>query len=184
MIRARQTGTIVVVDECFLDFTRGVSAKRFLAEMPELCILKAFTKTYAMAGVRLGYMLASDKALLNKANAAAQCWSVSGPAQVAGLAALSCEGWIDKTLLLIEQQREFLSAALRGLGITVFPSDANYLLIHTEHPLYELLLQKGILIRSCANFKGLDRGYYRIGIKTQRDNNSLIQAIKELELKG
>jgi len=178
MARARQTHTIVVVDECFLDFTKGESAKCFLADMPELCILKAFTKIYAMAGLRLGYLLASDKTLIEKAAGAAQCWSVSVPAQIAGVTALSCEGWQDKTLELIEEERSFLTKNLEMAGITVFPGDSNFLLLRTEYPLYEMLLEKGIMIRRCENFKGLDSSYYRISIKTRRENLCLTEAIK------
>jgi threonine-phosphate decarboxylase len=180
MIRAWQTETIVVVDECFLDFTDGPSAKRFLPEMQRLCILKAFTKIYAMAGLRLGYMITSDTSLLQMVNTAAQCWSVSVPAQIAGTAALTCETWAEKTRRLIKEERKFLSANLENLGIKVFKTDANYLLFRSEHPLYEMLLQKGIMIRSCENFRELDSSYYRIGIKKRRENALLIQTIKEL----
>ena len=69
---------------------------------------------------------------------------------------------------------------LKALGITVFPSDANFLLLRSERPLYEPLLQKGILIRKCGNFKGLDGTYYRIGVKTREDNKRLIQAAAEV----
>jgi len=180
MVCAQQTNTIIVVDECFLDFTNGSSAKRFLPEVPGLCILKAFTKMYAMAGLRLGHMIASNTMLIQKINAAAQCWSVSVPAQIAGIAALNCEDWIDKTIRLISEERHFLSSQLEKLGIKVFCSDANYLLVHSKHPLYEMLLHKGIMIRSCENFRGLDSSYYRIGIKKRQENDFLIQTIKEL----
>ena len=184
MVRARQTNTIIVVDECFLEFTTGSSTKRFLPEIPGLCILKAFTKIYAMAGLRLGYMISSDTTLLQKINAAAQCWSVSVPAQIAGVAALTCEDWVENTLHLIETERQFFSSSLESLGIKVFNSDANYLLLRSELPLYELLLQKGIMIRTCENFRGLDSSYYRIGIKKHSENAYLIQTIKELVQTG
>jgi threonine-phosphate decarboxylase len=180
MCRARQTGTIVLVDECFLGFTTGKSAKQLLADTPELCVLKAFTKIYAMAGLRLGYILCSDKALLQKINAAAQCWSVSVPAQIAGIAALNCENWQKRTLDLIEEERHFLSDSMEKMGIKVFQSDANYLLLRSEYPLHKMLLDKGILIRSCVNFKGLDESFYRIGIKTRHENSCLIHALEDL----
>ena len=177
--KAQMNRTMVVVDECFLDFTDGVSAKRYLEEMPGLVILKAFTKIYAMAGLRLGYLLNADAGLLNRINAATQCWSVSVPAQIAGVAALSCDGWAEKTRRLVTDERRCLSENLSDLGIIVFPSDANFLLLRSERSLYMPLLQKGILIRSCENFKGLDRSYYRIGMKTRDKDNLLIQAIGE-----
>ncbi len=180
LYRARETATRVIVDECFLEFTDGVSFKKYLSAMPTLVVLKAFTKIYAMAGLRLGYLLTADEELLNKANAAAQCWSVSVPAQVAGVAALTCQGWQDKTRCLVVEERSFLSENLEKLGITVFPSDTNYLLLRSERPLYVPLLQEGILIRSCENFKGLNASYYRIGIKTRSQNECLIQALKEI----
>ena len=178
--RARQTRTVVVADECFLDFTDGVSVKQYLEEMPGLVILKAFTKIYAMAGLRLGYLMTSDEVLLRKISDAAQCWSVSVPAQIAGVAALTCEGWPNKTRRLVVEERRFLSENFTQLGVSVFPSDANYLLLRSQRPLYRPLLQEGILIRACENFKGLDSSYCRISVKTRRENNCLIQAVKEL----
>ena len=177
MIRANQTGTIVVVDECFLDFTNGASTKRFLSKMHGLCVLNAFTKIYAIAGLRLGYMLSSDTALLCKINSAAQCWSVSVPAQIAGTAALSCEGWVEKTLSLVTEERRYLTKHLKNSGIKVYSGDANYLLIRSQHSLYEMLLEKGILIRRCGNFKGLDDTYFRLGVKTRNENDVLIKTL-------
>ncbi len=177
---ALETGATVVVDECFLDFTDGESVKKHLNATPRLVVLKAFTKIYAMAGLRLGYALCADAALLEKINAASQCWSVSSPAQVAGVAALGCNGWIEKTRQLVKKERRFMTESLSELGLMVLPSDANFLLFICEKPLYEPLLKKGILIRSCASFRGLDGAYCRIGLKTRAENTRLIEAIKEV----
>ena len=177
---ARRNRTIVVVDECFLNFAEGVSCKKFLEEMPELVVLKAFTKIYAMAGLRLGYLLTANRALREKSDVAAQCWSVSVPAQVAGIAALTCGDWEEKTRRLIGEERRFLCERFAELGIDVFPSDANFLLFQCGRPLREPLLKKGILIRSCENFNGLDRSYNRVSVKTRSENNRLIEAVKEV----
>lgn len=175
----KKNGCIVIVDECFLDFTDGVSVKGYLKDMPGLVILKAFTKMYAMAGLRLGYLLAADKTLLEKVRCGAQCWSVSMPAQIAGITALSLTGWQEKTRKMVVKERQYLSEALQKLGITVFPSSANFILFCWEGALYEPLLQKGILIRSCKNYIGLGEAYYRIGVKTRAENSLLIESIKE-----
>jgi len=180
LTRAKKNHTTVVVDECFLDFTAGESAKSYLEEAPGLIVLKAFTKIYAMAGLRLGYIIASDTELLDKTNAAAQCWSVSTPAQIAGLAALNCTGWIDKTRRLVVEEREFLRDSIGRMGITVYRSEANYLLLQSERPLYKPLLEKGILIRACENFAGLDASFYRIGIKKREENKRFLQALREV----
>ena len=177
--KARQNHMIVVVDECFLDFSDGESSKRYADQMLGLIVLKAFTKIYTMAGLRLGYLLTSDKSLVDKVSAAAQCWSVSVPAQIAGVAALKCTDWLEKTRCLVAGERRFLSGGLYELEVKVFPSDANFLLLRCEQPLHEALLQKGILIRSCENFRELDATYYRVAVKTRSDNLCLIQAVKE-----
>jgi len=148
--------------------------------MPGLVVLKAFTKIYAMAGLRLGYLLTAGKALRDRVNAAAQCWSVSVPAQIAGVAALACADWPGKTRRLVAEERRFLSEKLARLGITVFPSDANYLLLRCGRPLYEPLLRRGLLIRSCENFAQLDASYYRVGVKTRAENACLAQAAEEI----
>lgn len=205
--RARRNGTVVLADECFIDFTEGASFKQYLKDMPGLVIIKAFTKIYAMAGLRLGYLLTANKGLMDKARGAGQCWSVSVPAQIAGMAALSCTDWIEKTRRFIEAERVFLCrrlseagaaagqaaaqtagqvigrselspCAVGGLGLEVFPSEANFLLFRSVYPLYEPLLKRGILIRSCANFKGLDENFYRVGLKTRAENELLVQAVK------
>ena len=177
LTKARKTRTVVVVDECFLDFTDGISTKRYLEQMPELIVLKAFTKIYAMAGLRLGYLLSSDAALLDRISAAAQCWSVSVPAQIAGVTALSSAGWIEETRHLVVEERRFLIGGLSEFGITIFPGDANFLFLRSERQLYAPLLRKGILIRSCDNFRGLSGSYYRIAVKTREENNCLIEAV-------
>jgi threonine-phosphate decarboxylase len=177
---AGKNRAVTVVDECFLDFTNGDSAKSYLENSPGLVILKAFTKFYSMAGLRLGYLMTRDKALLNGVRDAGQCWSVSVPAQIAGVAALSGQDWAEKTRRLVREERRFLSEGLRDLGLTVFPSDANFLLFRSEKPLYTSLLRKGILIRSCENFKGLDLSYFRVGVKTRAENIALTEAVKEI----
>jgi threonine-phosphate decarboxylase len=177
--RASELRSTVVVDECFLDFTNAASIKNRLAAAPGLVVLKAFTKTHAMAGLRLGYLLTSDRTLIGKAQACAQSWSVSVPAQIAGIAALACEGWLERTRLLVAKERTYMTENLTAAGITVFPSEANYLLLRCERPLAEPLLRRGILVRSCANFHGLDATYIRIGLKTGEKNKILLEAIIE-----
>ena len=88
--KCRECHATPVIDECFLDFLpehESRTAKRFLAQFPELVILKAFTKLYAMAGVRLGYVLSGDEKLLENMREAGQPWAVSSLAQAAGVAA-------------------------------------------------------------------------------------------------
>jgi threonine-phosphate decarboxylase len=167
-------GAALVVDECFLPFTSAESLK----SLPHVLVLKAFTKIFSMAGLRLGYMLNGDSAIISSVRDYAQAWSVSSLAQIAGVAALEdCPGWMKRTIETVKTEREYLTMRLRGLELKVYDSDANFILIHSEKPLYEPLLKQGILVRNCANFKGLGENYIRIAVKLRDENDELIEKI-------
>ena len=89
--RCRETETFLVLDECFEDFLeepQKYSMKRYLKEYPQMFLLKAFTKKYAMAGIRLGYGFCGNPQILEKMKEVMQPWNVSVVAQEAGMAAL------------------------------------------------------------------------------------------------
>ena len=86
---------------------------------------------------------------------------------------------MEKTVHYIESERNYMEEKLCELGLTVFHGEANFLLVYSEKPLYELLLSQGILIRDCSNFKGLLKGYYRIAVKQREENERLWKAIGE-----
>lgn len=169
------------VDECFLDLSdSGESLKAFLAEHPNLFILKAFTKSYGMAGIRLGYCLCSDYALLERMSKAVQPWNVSSLAQAAGIAALQEQEFLRKTNELVAVERQWLKKQLESLGFWVCPSSANYLLFKGSSDLHAKLKEKKIAIRNCNNYYGLGQGWYRIAVRLHEENERLIQAMKEV----
>ena len=173
-------GARLFLDECFLDLTEdGVSAKSLLAAHPELLILKAFTKSYGMAGIRLGYCLCADNALLRRMAAASPPWNVSSLAQSAGVAALAERDFLQRTLSLVRTERRWLTDNLTALGFWVCPSHANYLLFRGPLGLREGLLQQGIAIRGCGNYNGLGDGWYRIAVRPHGENEALITAIRQ-----
>lgn len=183
--KCRKTKTLVVIDECFMDFVPKPgdhSAQEYLDTFTNLIILKAFTKIYAMPGIRLGYVLASDAVLLDKLRFSGQDWSVSTFAQAAGLSALRQKGYVEQTRALIEREREFLIEEIRKIGMQVFGSKANYIFFNGNGigDLQEKLLTQGILIRSCSNYVNLDKGYYRVAVKKRNENLRLIRSIKEV----
>lgn len=175
--RCKQTGTVLVMDECFLDFTEGASVLPLLSDHPNLVLLGAFTKLYAMAGVRLGYLITENRALLERTRDAAQAWSVSAVAETAGLAALGVPGWKEQTRALVKAERAYLASAFSARGMTVFPGDANFLLFESPAPLRMPLLERGFLIRACGNYRGLTDAFYRVGVKTRPDNDRLLSAL-------
>ncbi|NLV87294.1 MAG: aminotransferase class I/II-fold pyridoxal phosphate-dependent enzyme, partial [Clostridiales bacterium] len=113
--RCRETNTVLVMDECFTDFLDEPS--RFslsdkLSEYENLFILKAFTKFYAMAGLRLGYGLCANENLLKKVRSAGQPWAVSSLAQAGGIAALKEKEYEIRLKELLKKEKAYLSKGL------------------------------------------------------------------------
>ncbi len=182
----RKREITVAVDECFIEFTGQDSAVKWLGEFPNLVVIRAFTKTYALAGIRLGYLLAQEN-ICRKAARQLPEWNVSVSAQAAGLAVYSGQWekdeYIRQTIRFVRKEKAYLEMELKKLmgdKIAIFPSDANFLLLKTEIPLYVLLLEQGILVRDCENYRGLGRGFYRIAVKGHGENRILADEINRL----
>ena len=187
--KAKALEICVCIDECFLDFVREKEAYTLtgmLADYPGLLILKSFTKLYAMPGLRLGYLLSKNQELLERIRQAGQPWSVSEPAQQAGIAALGERDFRQRTLAFVEKERERLQTALIKLGCTVWPGRANYLCFRVpgEPERYEKLLEMGILIRRCQNYHGLTKEDYRAAVRTPEENSRFLQAVDEILTAG
>lgn len=181
--RCTECGAVLVVDECFLDFLPdrdALTAKQYLHDAPNLIILKAFTKLYAMAGVRLGYALCGDAQLLDKMRASGQPWAVSSLAQAAGLAALDETAYADRVRQVIADERPKLAAGLRALGLYVVEGRANYLLFRASADFGGELRRHGAVVRSCANYPGLDGTWYRTAVRTAKENEQLLKIMREV----
>lgn len=193
----REKGIFCVVDECFNEFLDDPEAYSVLDVISSggydrVFILKAFTKIYAMAGLRLGYGISSGKETIESMNRIRQPWSVSSLAQAAGEAALGETEYVKETRRLITGEREYLKENLSDLGFLVFDSMANYLFFKDirkkaqdeEKLLYKELLDRQVLIRSCSNYRGLNDTYYRICIKRRRENDAFLAVLKSILTKG
>ena len=181
--KCRENQIRMAVDECFYEFldTRQEDTLiRQVKEYPMLFILRAFTKMHAMAGLRLGYGISGDSALLERMEAMRQPWSVSLVAQEAGIAAALDTEWPAKTRAFLRIEREWLLARLTETGIRCYPPAANYIFFESKYDLYELLIEQQILIRDCSNYDGLTKGYYRIAVRTREENQKLVTALKKL----
>lgn len=181
--RCRCCGALLMLDECFADFMQEPeqhTMKSALAQFPNLVILKAFTKLYAMAGVRLGYSLCADGEMMEKMRNAGQPWAVSSLAQAAGEAALDETAYVEEVRRMVHRERPWMICQLTELGFRVVPGEANYLLFHCPAPLIQPLRQRGILLRSCSNYRGLDKHWYRTAVRTHEENIRLLQALSEV----
>lgn len=175
----------LVMDECFLDFVEGgkeYSLKRYVKDKDSLFILKAFTKIYAMAGLRLGYGICSNTQLLIRMQNMGPSWNVSIPAQIAGVEALKQQEYIHETEVLIKRERSYLYNNLLELGLKVYQPSANYIFFKSIGELYDVMLTKGILIRQCDNYNQLSQEYYRIAVRNHEDNIELINQLRNENL--
>lgn len=182
--RCKEKKIRLVIDECFMEFTEQ-GDERSLLEMtrndPSVCILRAFTKFYGMAGLRLGWCASSDPELIDAMKKAGPPWSVSTPAQAAGIAVLSQEEYAPALRRLISEERMRLMARLRELGLTVIFGKANYLLFYTEEMnLQRCLMSRGIAIRDCSNYRGLGAGWFRVAVRLAEENELLVEALREI----
>ena len=178
-------GIFMVVDECFLDFVKDSekhTLKGKLEKYPGLFILKAFTKRYAIPGVRLGYGFCSDGEVLDRMEAVTQPWNVSTMAQQAGMAALKESEYVEAGRQIIFRESAWMKERMRQVGLTVYPSEANYIFFYGPEDLFERCVAKGILIRDCSNYPGLKKGYYRVAVKLHEQNEKLIEVLEEVLL--
>ncbi len=185
LARARQERAFVVVDESFMDFvtpSRQWRAFDYLAEYDRLFVLYSLTKFFGIPGLRLGCGIGSS-GLVKQLAAHKDPWNVNSLALAAGAAALREPEYEDRSRLLVEQERNFLSYELSRLpGLHPFPAAANFLLVHNRglirgRDLVQGLGSKGILIRDCGNFPGLGEEYFRVAVKDRESNSQLLEAL-------
>ena len=177
----RRNHTLLISDECFLRFTDQPELYSLRSYWNENCIiLNAFTKLFAMPGLRLGYVLCGAESLAEKLRCTGQYWSVSVPAQAAGIAALRETAWIPKTVSYLAAERLFLEDLLCACGLTVYPGTANFLLLKAKPDFGTEMLKRGILVRSCGDFHGLSSEYFRVAVRTHDENRRLIAAVREV----
>lgn len=184
---AERHGVYVLLDEAFLDFLpdeRERSLIPLVMKKQRLIVLRSLTKFYALPGLRIGYVCASP-ALSQQIRQRQAPWSVNSLAQSAALTALQDETFRRQTLQWLENERSFLQQALREKGYRVYPGEANFLLVY--HPLFQIerewvrLAEQGIFIRDCRSFALLDGHFFRIAVRTRRENERLLAALPQME---
>lgn len=172
-----------MVDECFLDFVQGgKTLAPYLDAFPSLVLLRAYTKMYAVPGVRFGWCMTADAALIEGLYRAGQPWNVSVIAQACAVACAQEHGFAQESTVRIAGERAYLTEQLAVRGLRVCPGEANFLLFRAQDAdLQEKLARRGILIRDCANYRGLTRGYYRTAVKTRKESDALLAALDEIQ---
>ena len=179
--RCAVTGTLLIMDECFIGFMDDadqLTLVPLLAENPQLVVLKAFTKIYGIPGMRLGYALCSDAVLIERLRQAGQPWAVSTLAQAAGRAALTCDDYVDAVRTTVSAERTFLRTAFATRGIDVTGS-VNFLFFHLDNSesFIAAMRAQGVLVRDCSNYRNLTLGWYRVAVRTHEENLRFLAAL-------
>lgn len=185
-LAARHPETFFIIDESFADFVAEEESLIVSRREENIIIIKSLTKIYAMPGLRLGAAVAMP-GLIERLRAGMSPWSVNTLAQAAGAAALRDETYIEESRRFAKEQREKLRGAMERMpGLKVYPGEANFLLIRSDLPAFDApeiarrLLADGIAIRLCDNFAGLDRRFFRIAVRTPRENERLLAALENV----
>ncbi len=183
----------VVLDESFLDFRadyEDFSAQYLLGTYDNFCIVHSMTKFFALPGLRLGFVVGTQK-LVQKLSYFQQPWNVSTLAQLAGIAALGDIEYGEETRSYVHTERVYLQQELAKFSSWhVYEPTVNFLLLElrvesglTAFSIQENLLKRGILIRNCDNYRGLDSRYFRLAVRRREENRILVQTLRNLKLK-
>jgi threonine-phosphate decarboxylase len=186
LVAARQSGTICIIDEAFIDFVdEQASMESLVEEFENLVILRSLTKIFSLAGLRCGYLLASSM-LVERLRYHQEPWNVNSLAIAAAQEALGDQFFQEETRRFIARERDFLLQGLSCIpALHIFPSRANYLLIkldrqHSSRKLSDFLRREyRILIRLCTDFTGLDESFIRIAVKNRENNLKLVAAMED-----
>ena len=186
--------TKLFIDEAFIEFLADGMKESIInteENKKNLFVTRAFTKFFAIPGLRLGYGMYFDKELEQKISEKKEPWSVNNIAEMAGLTVLDDTEYIEKTLKWITKEKIYMYEKLNEIsGIKVYETEVNFITGKIDEKLFseglnvkvlrEKMLEQGILIRDASNFNFLDERFFRLAIKDRASNERVIEAMKEI----
>ena len=185
ILSAKRKSCLVFVDECFIELVpqSNQSILNLVKRYDNLFVLRSLTKSFALAGIRIGYA-GSSKEIISILHKIKIPWSVNALAQEAGITAIKNKTHLTNSKSIIKIESDFLKNKISDLpGFECFDSSTNFILIKTKKESTEIqkkLLKHKVLIRDCKNFRGLNNHYIRIAVKSHQDNLKLIQALEAI----
>ena len=184
--------TKLFIDEAFIEFLADGMKESIInteENKKNLFVIRAFTKFFAIPGLRLGYGMYFDKELEKKISEKKEPWSVNNIAELVGLTVLDDTEYIEKTLKWITKEKIYMYEKLNKIsGIKVYETEVNFITGKIDEKLFseglnvkilrEKMLEQGILIRDASNFKFLDERFFRLAIKDRESNKRVIEVLK------
>ena len=186
--------TKLFIDEAFIDFLKDGMKESIIntkEDKQNLFVTRAFTKFFAIPGLRLGYGIYFDKKLEKGISEKKEPWSVNNIAEMAGLTVLDDTKYIEETLKWIAEEKTYVYEKLNEInGIKPYKTEVNFITVKIEDNfilkglnvkiLREKMLEQGILIRDASNFNFLDERFFRLAIKNRKNNNRVIETLKKI----
>ena len=186
--------TKLFIDEAFIDFLKDGMKESIIdtkEDKQNLFVTRAFTKFFAMPGLRLGYGIYFDKKLEKRISEKKEPWSVNNIAEMAGLTVLDDTKYIEETLKWIAEEKTYVYEKLNEInGIKPYKTEVNFITVKIEDNfilkglnvkiLRGKMIEKGILIRDASNFKFLDERFFRLAIKDRENNDRVIKTLKKI----
>ncbi|MCP4717742.1 MAG: threonine-phosphate decarboxylase [Deltaproteobacteria bacterium] len=184
---AAKKGTSVIVDETFMDYVEKYSIKALVKKYDNLYVLRSMTKFFALPGLRAGCLISHSKNI-EKIRLRQAPWSINALAQRAGTESLKDVTYIQKSIDYMQDARAGLVADLKTtVSLKVYKGSANFLLIKLAETarmsapeLYGKLLERGLIVRTCEDFNGLDEQYFRVAVKKKNENKKLVSEINKI----
>jgi threonine-phosphate decarboxylase len=186
---AADNDVLVFVDEDYIDFvddTKRYSMADYVNRCNNLFVLRSLTKFFGLAGVRIGFGIGSPD-LINVLKNVIMPWSVNSLAMFAAAEAVKDTKFITESRLLLSKSKQQMLEMLKTIPwLKVYPSETNFLLIEilrkdlTSAQLAESLAKKGLLIRNCEDFDGLNNKFFRATVRRPEENKKLVEQLKSL----
>ena len=191
--KCTEVGTKLFVDEAFVEFVEDWGEKSIIKtgkNKKNLFVLRAFTKFFAIPGLRLGYGICFDDEFMTKMLEKKEPWSVNNIAELAGKILLQDREYIEKTNNWIKIEKKYMYENLKEIeGLKTYKTEINFILVKIKNEyldkvnaqiLREKMLEKGILIRDASNFVYLNDNYFRLAVKDRKNNVRVLEALKEI----
>lgn len=174
------TDALVLVDEAYFEFSR-TTMRPYLAMHKNLLILRTFSKAFSLAGVRMGYILGNAE-VIREFLKVRQPYSVDAVSQAIAREVFSERQKFERGIMAIISERNRLLEELAKVpGVTVYPSDSNYILFKLEgaDKVWEALYARGILVRDFSHAPMLEN-CLRVSVGTEEENNEFLAALREI----
>ena len=184
---AAEENVLVFLDEDYIDFvddSKRYSMAEYVGDYDNMFVLRSLTKFFGLAGARIGFGIASPP-MVKILKRAKMPWSVNSLAMFGAVEAVKDVDFIKKSRLLLSSSKRKMMVMFRAIPwLRVFPSETNFLLVEiiksglTSTQLREGLAKRGLLIRDCKDFDGLNNRFFRVTVRRPAENRKLVEQIK------